>query len=118
MARDLAEVRRYVDRGRRQELAIANKWADGPSTPTPPGHWNFIAAPFISRAGFSEVRAARAFALLNMALHDAAVGCWDTKYFYFNPRPSHLDPDLKSVIGLPNFPSYTSGRSTFSGAAA
>ena len=118
MAREVAEVRRYVDRGTRAELAIANKWADGPSTPAPPGHWNFLALPYIRKAGFSEVRAARALALLNMALHDAAVGCWETKYFYFNPRPSHMDPDLKSVIGLPNFPSYTSGHSTFSGAAA
>jgi membrane-associated phospholipid phosphatase len=118
MAREVAEVRRYVDRGTREELAIANKWADGPSTPTPPGHWNFLAAPYIRNAGFSEVRAARALALLNMALHDAAVGCWETKYFYFNPRPSQMDPELKSIIGLPNFPSYTSGHSTFSGAAA
>ena len=55
----------------------------------------FIAAPHIRKAEFSEVRAARAFALLDMALHDAAVGCWETKYFYFNPRPSHLDPELK-----------------------
>ena len=40
------------------------------------------------------------------------------KYFYFNPRPSQMDPELKTIIGLPNFPSYTSGHSTFSGAAA
>jgi hypothetical protein len=118
MAREVAEVRRYVDRGTREELAIANKWADGPSTPTPPGHWNFLAAPYIKKAGYSEVRAARVFALLNMALHDAAVGCWDTKYFYYNPRPSQVDPELRTIIGLPNFPSYTSGHSTFSGAAA
>ena len=118
MEREVAEVRRYVDRGTRQELAIANFWADGPSTPTPPGHWNFIAAPYIRKAEFSEVRAARAFALLNASLHDAAVGCWDVKYAYFNPRPSQMDPELKTVIGLPNFPSYTSGHSTFSGAAA
>jgi hypothetical protein len=118
MARELAEVRKYVDRGTRKELAIANFWADGPSTPTPPGHWMFIAAPHIRKADWSEVRAARAFALVAMALHDAAVGCWETKYFYFNPRPSHLDPELKSLIGLPNFPSYTSGHSTFSGSAA
>jgi membrane-associated phospholipid phosphatase len=91
---------------------------DGPSTPTPPGHWMFIAAPHIGKAEYSEVRAARAFGLVAMVLHDAAVGCWETKYFYYNPRPSHLDPELKSVIGLPNFPSYTSGHSTFSGAAA
>jgi len=107
-----------VDKGTRRELAIANFWADGPSTPTPPGHWNFIAAPYIRKAEFSEVRAARAFALLNASLHDAAVGCWDVKYFYFNPRPSQMDPELKTIIGLPNFPSYTSGHSTFSGAAA
>jgi membrane-associated phospholipid phosphatase len=67
---------------------------------------------------FTEVRAARVFALLNMALHDAAVGCWDAKFAYFNPRPSQLDPRIKTVVGLPNFPSYTSGHSTFSAAAA
>ena len=53
-----------------------------------------------------------------MAMHDAAVGCWDTKFAYFNPRPSQLDPEIRTVIGLPNFPSYTSGHSTFSAAAA
>ncbi len=117
MARELAEVRSYVDKGTREEQAIANFWADGPSTPTPPGHWMFIAAPHIRKAEVSEVRAARAFALVAMVMHDAAVGCWETKYFYYNPRPSHLDRELKSIIGLPNFPSYTSGHSTFSGGA-
>jgi hypothetical protein len=115
MAEELAEVRRYVDNGTREELAVANFWADGPGTPTPPGHWMFIAAPHVRKAEYSEVRAARAFALVAMVMHDAAVGCWETKYFYYNPRPSHLDPELKTVIGLPNFPSYTSGHSTFCG---
>jgi len=118
MARELAEVRQSVDHLNRDQLAIVYKWADGASTPTPPGHWNFIAAPYISDAKFSEVRAARVLALVDTALHDAAVGCWDAKYFYFNPRPSQLDADLKSPIALPNFPSYTSGHSTFSAAAA
>jgi hypothetical protein len=118
MAREVAEVRQAVDSGNRRELAIANFWADGPGTPTPPGHWNLIALPHIRKADMSEVRAARTLALLNMAMHDAAVGCWETKFFYFNPRPSQLDPELKTTIGLPNFPSYTSGHSTFSAAAA
>ena len=34
------------------------------------------------------------------------------------PRPSQLDPSIKTLTGLPNFPAYTSGHSTFSGAAA
>jgi hypothetical protein len=118
MAREAAEVKSAVEHLTREQIAIVYKWADGVSTPTPPGHWNFIAQPYIAEAQFSEVRAARAFALLNMAMHDAAVGCWDAKFTYFNPRPSQIDPEIRTVIGLPNFPSYTSGHSTFSAAAA
>ena len=66
----------------------------------------------------SEVRNARTLALLNMALHDAGVECWSTKYFYFNPRPTQLDPNIKTWTGIQNFPSYVSGHSDFSAAAA
>jgi len=118
MQQELAEVKSYSDNVTREQAAIANKWSDGAGTYTPPGHWNDIAAEFIRDAHWSEVRAARAFALLNMSLHDAAVGCWETKYFYFNPRPTTLDPSAKTAIGVPNFPAYTSGHSTFSGASA
>jgi membrane-associated phospholipid phosphatase len=118
MQRELAEVKDAVDHLTREQMSIVYKWADGASTPTPPGHWNFIAMPYIADAKWSEVRTARAFALLDMALHDSAVVCWETKFNYFNPRPSQLDPDIRTVIGLPNFPSYMSGHSTFSAAAA
>jgi hypothetical protein len=118
MARELAEVKDAVGHITREQLAIVYKWADGVSTATPPGHWNFIAWPYVQQSGFSEVRAARALALLNMAMHDAAVECWDAKFAYFNPRPSQLDPEIRTAIGLPNFPAYTSGHSTFSAAAA
>jgi hypothetical protein len=118
MQQELAEVKDVSVHLTREQMAIAYKWSDGASTYTPPGHWNFIAQSYVNGARWSEVRAARAFALLNMALHDAAVGCWNTKYAYYNPRPSQLDPSIKTVLGLPNFPSYTSGHSTFSAAAA
>ena len=57
-------------------------------------------------------------ALLNMALMDAGIVCWDAKYFYFNPRPTQLDPNIKTLTGIPNFPAFISGHSTFSAAAA
>jgi membrane-associated phospholipid phosphatase len=117
MAQQLAEVKQTVDHLTRDQLAIANKWNDGAGTYAPPGHWNDITAEYVRDARMSEVRAARAFALLNMAMHDAAVGCWESKFFYFNPRPSQLDPTIKTPIGLPNFPSFSSGHSTFSAAA-
>ena len=115
---EAAEVRRTLDELTRDQLAIAYKWSDGVGTYTPPGHWNEIAAGYIRSAGHSEVRAARGLALVNMAMHDAAVGCWDAKFTYFNPRPSQIDPRVKTVLGVPNFPAYTSGHSTFSAAAA
>ena len=118
MQADVAEVRRTVNGLTRDQLAIAQKWNDGAGTYTPPGHWNDIAAEYVRDAHMSEVRAARAFALLDMAMHDAAVGCWGVKFKYFNPRPGQLDPLIKTVIGLPNFPAYPSGHSTFSAAAA
>lgn len=118
MKADLATVKSTTDNLTREQLAIALKWNDGPGTSTPPGHWNAIASDYVRDARFSEVRAARTFALLNMAMHDVAVGCWDTKMKNFNPRPSQLDPSIKTMIGLPNFPSFPSGHSTFSAAAA
>ena len=57
-------------------------------------------------------------ALLNMALMDAGIVCWNTKYYYFNPRPTQIIPEVKTLTGIPNFPSYISGHSTFSESAA
>jgi hypothetical protein len=118
MQQETAEVKSAVENLTRDQLATVYNWADGVNTLTPPGHWNQIAAQWVSDAHWSEVRSARAYALLNMAEHDAAVACWDVKFTYFNPRPSQLDPSIRTVTGLPNFPSYTSGHSTFSAAAA
>lgn len=118
MAAEVEEVLWYSKNLTRERLAIVHKWADGAGTYTPPGHWNDIAAEHIRDAKYSEVRAARAFALLNMSMHDAAVACWDAKYFYFNPRPSQLNPAIKTGTGIPNFPAYVSGHSTFSASAS
>ena len=102
----------------REHERIVAFWADGVGTVTPPGHWNTIAAEEFVKHNYSEVRWARNFALLNMAEMDAAIVCWDAKYFYFNPRPTQMVLDIKTLTGVPNFPSYTSGHSNFSGAAA
>lgn len=115
---ELKEVLFYSQHYDRDFFSIVSFWADGVNTYTPPGHWNAIATDDFVQQNFSEVRWARNMALLNMSLMDAAIACWDTKYFYFNPRPSQVNPAIKTWTGLPNFPSYISGHSTFSGAAS
>ncbi len=118
MKDETAEVLTYTKNDTRDHYRIVHFWADGVGTYTPPGHWNAVAAEDFIQQNFSEVRWARNMALLNMAEMDAAIVCWDTKYFYFNPRPTQLNPAIKTLTGIPNFPSYISGHSTFSGAAA
>jgi hypothetical protein len=116
--KETEEVLYYSQNPTRERIRIVHFWADGLTTYTPPGHWNAIAAEDFIKQNFSEVRWARNMALLNMAMMDAAIVCWDAKYTYFNPRPSQVDPRIKTLTGLPNFPSYISGHSTFSAAAA
>lgn len=113
----IAEVKKMSEIKSGEVWRIAQLWGDGAGTYTPPGHWNEIACEAIVKNNFSELRTARTLALMNMAIFDAGISCWDAKTYYWYPRPSQVDPSIKT-IGLPNFPSYTSGHSTFSAAAA
>lgn len=102
----------------KEQRRIANYWGDGVSTYTPPGHWNRTASELILENSQNPLRTARTFAYLNMTLMDAGISCWDTKTYYYYPRPAQAIPGFRSLLGLPNFPSYTSGHSTFSAGAA
>lgn len=116
--KDVEEVLWYSEHLTNERYKLVDFWADGAGTYTPPGHWNAIACESFVNQKYSEVRWARNLALLNMAMMDAAICCWDAKYTFFTPRPCQVNPKIKTLTGLPNFPSYTSGHSTFSGAAA
>lgn len=111
---------------------IALFWADGAATETPPGHWNSIAQDVGAALGNTVEENARLFALLNIAMADAAIAAWDAKYIFHNWRPvtaiRNADQDgnpattpdtaWSSFIATPPFPDYVSGHSTFSGAAS
>jgi len=138
-----AEYARAVDQAMRlggyastertdEQTEIALFWADGGGTFTPPGHWNQIASDIASDRGSSLSDNARTFALLNIALADAGIASWDAKYAYDLWRPidairradtdgnatTVANPTWLPLINTPPFSSYTSGHSTFSGAAA
>lgn len=115
-----------------EQTHIALFWADGAGTVTPPGHWNRIAQTVAAAQHKTLGENARLFALLNMALADAAICAWDMKYIYDLWRPvtairqaeldgnpaTDPDPSWTSLLVTPPFPTYVSGHSTFSGAAA
>ncbi len=115
---DLAEVRQISDNRTPEQSAIADFWADAAQTFTPPGHWNLFADRIIASHNLSDAQAARVYALLNMAEQDSGISCWNSKFTYWVIRPSQADPQITTPVGLPDFPSYTSGHSNFSGAGA
>ncbi|MEQ1903925.1 MAG: vanadium-dependent haloperoxidase, partial [Pirellulaceae bacterium] len=114
------------------QTEVAKIWAGGPGTATPPGQWNMIAQDLAGSQGNSLYENARMFAMLNVSLADAAINAWDAKYEFNLWRPitainqGDLDGNAATVkdanwtplLNTPNFPSYTSGHSTFSGAAS
>jgi membrane-associated phospholipid phosphatase len=115
-----------------EQSLIAQFWADGAGTETPPGHWNRIAQEVVATTGTSLDDSARLFALLNIAMADAAISAWDAKYTYNFWRPvtairfgeidgnpaTTPEPAWSSFIVTPPFPDYVSGHSAFSAAAA
>jgi hypothetical protein len=107
-----------------EQTEIALFWADGAGTETPPGHWNSIAQIIADERGNTLEQNARLFALLNIAMADAAICSWDAKYTFHFWRPvtaiNFAEPELNwmSFIVTPPFPDYVSGHSAFSAAAA
>src|ERR1051326_4981288 len=126
---------------------IAEYWADGPRSATPPGHWDllsqFASAQFLSHRNKNDPNAdVQLFFTLSNAIFDASIAVWECKRFYDSIRPvsavhylysgksvtawggpgkgtQTFDGSLfKSYIATPGFAEYVSGHSTFSATGA
>jgi hypothetical protein len=60
----------------------------------------------------------RAFALMNIAIYDAMIAAWDTKYTYQRERPTSADRSLNALVSVPDSPSYPCERAVAAGAAS
>jgi hypothetical protein len=125
---------------------IAEYWADGPRSETPPGHWNLFAQFVSQRDHLSIDDDVRLFLALNNAMLDASISVWECKRHFDSERPITAIRFLKKgkkirawagpyqgakVINgedwlpyqpatfiTPPFPEYCSGHSSFSAAGA
>lgn len=103
--------------------AVAEYWADGPDSETPPGHWNDLANEVFDDPLFERRMEGqgpelpelewdvKAYLALNAALHDTAVAAWGVKRKYDYVRPitmvRHLaDPDTGGQATDPNLGRY------------
>jgi hypothetical protein len=111
-----------------QETDQGRFWADSTGTWTPAGHWLNISDVVARNNNLSTLQTARLSALVGASLADAGIAAWEAKYTDNTARPiteiqestdpAIADPTWQSIWNAPNFPSYMSGHSTYSGAAA
>jgi hypothetical protein len=114
------------------QAAAAVFWQDGAIAWSGAGHWNKIAQELSIQRGLTVAQNARLFALLDIALADAGLTCWTSKYKWNLWRPvtairaadtdgnpdTTADPTWTPLIATPPFPTYTSGHAAMSGAAS
>lgn len=119
------EVYNISNAATQEQRQFALYWADDPGkTPTPAGHWSFIANDLLTTRKANLAEAAVTHARLNIAMADAFTACWATKYALNVLRPvtyvqGSFDSNwVPSLMTTPPFPEYPSGHSVQSSAAA
>lgn len=111
------EIRNLITRAGRRDTATLNAisfWDSGP-----PGYrWNEFAINQLVRNSISGPRSVRILSLLNVAIYDATIAAWDSKYVHNRPRPSEVNSHVAPAIPVPNSPSYPSEHAAVASAAA
>jgi hypothetical protein len=119
----LAEVRSYsnlspTDPVRIEQLRIARFWQSESGPGGSPGYLTEVAFGLVQAQHLDERKAARVFAVMDMAMMDASIACWDAKFTYWYIRPYQYDPTIATPVGFPQHPSYPSAHSCFTSAGA
>jgi membrane-associated phospholipid phosphatase len=113
-AADLGELQALSTSRTTAQADTARYWA----TEAPSSRWEVFMEDEIARHSLGPMHAARALALASVAMNDAMIACWDAKFHYWLERPITADTTLRTAFSTPPFPSYPSGHSTQSAAAA
>ena len=70
-----------------EQKVIAEYWANGPKSETPPGQWHKIAGWVSRRDQMSLDNDLKMFFMLSNAVMDAGITCWECKRYYEYVRP-------------------------------
>jgi membrane-associated phospholipid phosphatase len=115
---ELAQVRALASQRDAAALDTIRFWDAGP----PNYRWNELALSKLPAApganGAPGAQGFRGMALLSVAVYDALVAAWDSKYAFGRPRPGARDPSLATGVPTPASPSYPSEHAVAAGAAA
>ena len=107
----LEHLTRHIDNASRQKIAF---WDAG----APAYRWiDLISARLFAgtpTTGYPH----RVYTYVALAMYDATVATWESKYHYRRPRPSEVDDDIRTALPVPDSPSYPSEHAAAAQAAA
>jgi len=112
--KELGELAQIAAKRDRTSLDQVAYWDTG----SPSYRWSEIAIAEHLKEGTSWQIAARDLSLMHIAIYDAMVAAWDSKYAYDRPRPSAINPGLTTVMANPPSPSYPAEHAVAAGAAS
>jgi membrane-associated phospholipid phosphatase len=112
--KELSELTEMAARRDRAALDRVSYWDTG----APSYRWSEIAVAEHLRNGIGWPIASRDLALMHIAIYDAMVAAWDSKYAYNRPRPSEARPGPWTVVANPQSPSYPAEHAVAAGAAS
>jgi membrane-associated phospholipid phosphatase len=87
-------------------------------TGAPSYRWHQMLLAHLLKRNTNALSAARAQSLMHIAIFDATVAAWNTKYTYHRPRPASLDRRLQTIVPTPDSPAYPAEHAVAAGAAS
>ena len=109
--RRLERLTRHLDDASRQKIAY---WDAG----APAYRWIDLISARLFAGTPTSAYPHRVYTYVALAMYDATVATWESKYHYRRPRPSLVDDDVRAALAVPDSPSYPSEHAAAAQAAA
>jgi len=109
--RALADLMRFNNAQTNQQIAF---WDAG----SPAYRWIDLISDRLLAGTPTTAYPHRVYAYVALAMYDATVATWESKYSYNRPRPSVVDPGIRTALPVPASPSYPSEHAAAAQAAA
>ncbi len=110
---ELSQIRQLVSQSNPGADLQIRFWDAG----SPGYRWIELVNGRILEAATPIPNAHRIYTYLTMAMYDATIAAWESKYFYNRPRPATLDKTLPAKLPEPKSPSYPSEHAAVAAAA-
>jgi hypothetical protein len=114
LATEITELKTIQSQRTQQMIDQSNFWATGPASQ----RWTEEEISLITLRKPDGLLSSRAMALVHIAIYDAVVAAYDSKYTYNRPHPAQVDSSITTTVPQGEDPCYPSEHAVVAGAAS